>query len=112
VKIAACNSGRTRGPAAARMALISSAVGISMPILSFCSLRLSLSIRFTANATFCATVPRRCASLSSDLRLDMTLRPIARDMAVSKSSRNILSCGVVRLASFMLPIRSLICFAC
>ena len=55
--------------AAARMALTSSGAGISTPTSSLPSLRLSASIRLTPSATFCATLPRRCASRRSDLRL-------------------------------------------
>ena len=38
-------------------------------------------------------------------RLDSTLRAMARDTVLSRSSRNLLSPGVVKLASFTSPMR-------
>src|SRR5262249_56484096 len=54
-------------------------------------------------------------SRRSDLRLDNTLRAIARDMPptdASRSSRKLLTRGVVRLASLRLPMRWVMWVAC
>lgn len=86
MKIAVIRNGRARPVAAWIMRLISSGVGISTPTFSFDLARLSRLID-TLSATFCATLPRRCASFSSDLRLVNTFFACARDRLASKSSR-------------------------
>ena len=82
------------------MRLISSGVGMSTPTLSLRLPRLSMPIE-TSLATFWATLPRRCASLSSDLRLVSTFFASGRDMFANRSSRNLLMRGVVSLASLL-----------
>src|SRR5262245_20004552 len=88
VKVAVIRNGRTRPVAACRILLISSGVGISTPTSSLRSPRLSLRI-LTGSATFCATLPRRCASLSNIFKL---VRTFELDRAQCHANRT----GLVR----------------